>query len=77
MEGQGSPAAQVRALPPCRIISARQFGTTADGDRIINSYGPDLRFIGTEPQNPPFVMSVQPVGVPHEPALSLNDTGDY
>ncbi len=75
MEGQGSPAAQVRALPPCRIISARQFGTTADGDRIITSYGPDLTFIGTEPQNPPFVMSVQPVGVPHEPLLALIDTG--
>ena len=75
MEGQGSPAAQVRAVPPCRIISARQFGTSADGDRIINSYGPDLTFIGTEPQNPPFVMSVQPVGVPHEPLLALIDTG--
>ena len=75
MEGQGSPAAQVRAVPPCRIISARQFGTTADGDRIITSYGPDLKFLGIEPQNPPFVMSAQPVGVPHEPLLALVDTG--
>ena len=75
MEGQGSPAAQVRAVPPCKIISARQFGTTADGDRIINSYGPNLKFLGTEPQNPPFVMSVQPVGVPHKPLLALVDTG--
>ena len=32
LEGQGSPIAQVRAVPPCRIISARQFGTTSDGD---------------------------------------------
>ena len=75
LEGKGSPAAQVRAVPPCRIISARQFGTTSDGDRIIISYGPDLKFLGTEPQNPPFVMSVQPVGVPHEPLLALVDTG--
>ena len=75
MEGQGTPAAQVRAVPPCKIISARQFGTTADGDRIIVSYGPDLKFLGTEPQNPPFVMSFQPVAVPHEPLLALVDTG--
>ena len=34
--GQG-PVAQVRAVPP--IISTRQFGTTADGDRIIISAG--------------------------------------
>ena len=75
LEGKGSPAAQVRAVPPCRIISARQFGTTPDGDRIIISYGPDLKFLGIEPQNPPFVMSVQPVGLPHEPLLALVDTG--
>ena len=75
LEGKGSPAAQVRAVPPCRIISARQFGTTPDGDRIIISYGPDLKFLGIEAQNPPFVMSVQPVGLPHEPLLALVDTG--
>ena len=75
LEGQGSPVAQVRAVPPCRIISARQFVTTSDGDRVIISYGPDLKFLVTEPQNPPFVMSVQPVGVPHEPLLALVDTG--
>ena len=74
-ERKGSPAAQIRAVPPCRIISARQFGTTPDGDRIIISYGPDLKFLGTEAQNPPFVMSVQPVGLPHEPLLALVDTG--
>ena len=75
LEVRGSPAAQVRAVPPCRIISARQFGTTPDGDRTIISYGPDLKFLGTEAQNPPFVMSVQPVGLPHEPLLALVDTG--
>ena len=74
-ERKGAPAAQIRAVPPCRIISARQFGTTPDGDRIIISYGPDLKFLGTEAQNPPFVMSVQPVGLPHEPLLALVDTG--
>ena len=73
--GQDSPVAQVRAVPPCRIISARQFGITADGDQIITSYGPDLKFLSIEPQNPPFVMSVQPVGVPHKPLLALVDTG--
>ena len=72
---QDSPIAQVRAVPPCRIISARQFGITADGDQIITSYGPDLEFLGIEPQDPPFVMSVPPVGVPHEPLLALVDTG--
>ena len=72
MEGQDSPAAQVRAVPPCRIISARQFGTSADGDRIITSYGPDLKFLGIEPQNPPFVMSAQPVGVPREPFARIS-----
>ena len=75
LEEHGSPIAQVRAVPPCRIISARQFGTTADGDRIINSYGPNLKFLGTEPQNPPFEMSVQPAGVTHDPLLALVDTG--
>ena len=75
LEGKGSSAAQVRAVPPCRIISARQFGTTPDGDRIIISYGPYRKFLGTEAQNPPFVMSVQPVGLPHEPLLALVDTG--
>ena len=49
-ERKGSPAAQIRAVPPCRIISARQFGTTPDGDGIIISYGPDLKFLGTEAQ---------------------------
>ena len=73
--GQDSLVAQVRAVPPCKIISARQFGTTADGDRIITSYGPDLKFLGIEPQNPPFMMSTQPVGVPQKPLLALVDTG--
>ena len=47
MEGQETPAAQVCAVPPCRIIPARQFETNADGDRIRVSYGPDLKFLGT------------------------------
>ena len=74
-EGQDSPVAQVRAVPPCRIISARQFGTTAEGDQIIISFGRDLKFLGTEPQNPPFVMPAQPLQAPHEPLLALVDTG--
>ena len=74
-EGQDFPVTQVRAVPPCKIISARQFGRTADGDEIIISYGTDLKVRSTEPQNPPFVMSGQPMQAPSEPLLALVDTG--
>ena len=37
------PVTQIRALPPCKIISARQFGITDDGDMVIISFGPDLK----------------------------------
>lgn len=74
-EGQGPPIAQIRAVPPCKIISARQLETTADGDKIIISFGPNLKILGTEPQNPPFVMTVPPLRTPREPLLALVDTG--
>jgi hypothetical protein len=74
-EGQDFPVTQVRAVPPCKIISARQFGRSADGDEIIISYGTDLKVRSTEPQNPPFVMSGQPMQAPSEPLLALVDTG--
>ena len=74
-EGQDFPTTQVRAVPPCKIISARQFGRTADGDKIIISYGTDLKVRSTEPQNPPFMMAGQPVQAPSEPLLALVDTG--
>ena len=74
-EGQDFPVTQVRSVPPCKIISARQFGRTADGDEIIISYGTDLKVRSTEPQNPPFVMSGQPMQAPSEPLLALVDTG--
>ena len=74
-EGQDFPTTQVRAVPPCKIISARQFGRTADGDEIIISYGTDLKVRSTEPQNPPFMMAGQPVQAPSEPLLALVDTG--
>ena len=74
-EEQDFPATQVRAVPPCKIISARQFGRTADGDKIIISYGTDLKVRSTEPQNPPFLMAGQPMQAPSEPLLALVDTG--
>ena len=74
-EGQDFPTTQVRAVPPCKIISARQFGRTADGDKIIISYGTDLKVRSTEPQNPPFLMAGQPMQAPSEPLLALVDTG--
>ena len=74
-EGQDFPTTQVRAVPPCKIISARQFGRTADGDDIIISYGTDLKVRSTEPQNPPFMMAGQPMQAPSEPLLALVDTG--
>lgn len=74
-EGQDFPTTQVRAVPPCKIISARQFGRTADGDEIIISYGTDLKVRSTEPQNPPFMMAGQPMQAPSEPLLALVDTG--
>ena len=74
-EGQDFPTTQVRAVPPCKIISARQFGRTADGDEIIISYGTDLKVRSTEPQNPPFMMVGQPMQAPSEPLLALVDTG--
>ena len=74
-EGQDFPTTQVRAVPPCKIISARQFGRTADGDEIIISYGTDLKVHSTEPQNPPFMMAGQPMQAPSEPLLALVDTG--
>ena len=74
-EGKGFPTTQVRAVPPCKIISARQFGRTADGDEIIISYGTDLKVRSTEPQNPPFMMAGQPMQAPSEPLLALVDTG--
>ena len=74
-EGQDFPTTQVRAVPPCKIISARQFGRTADGDEIIISYGTDLKVRSTEPQNPPFMMASQPMQSPSEPLLALVDTG--
>ena len=74
-EGQDFPTTQVRAVPPCKIISARQFGRTADGDEIIISYGTDLKVRSTEPQNPPFMMASQPMQAPSEPLLALVDTG--
>lgn len=74
-EGQDFPTTQVRAVPPCKIISARQFGRTADGDEIIISYGTDLKVRSTEPQNPPFLMAGQPMQAPSEPLLALVDTG--
>ena len=74
-EGQDSPTTQVRAVPPCKIISARQFGKTADGDEIIISYGTDLKVRSTEPQNPPFMMAGQPMQASSEPLLALVDTG--
>ena len=74
-EGQDFPTTQVRAVPPCKIISARQFGRTADGDEIIISYGTDLKVRSTEPQNPPFMMAGQPMQASSEPLLALVDTG--
>ena len=74
-EERDLPVTQVRALPPCKIISARQFGISDDGDLVIISFGPGLKSSKIEPQNPPFVMTTQTVRATSKPLLALVDTG--
>ena len=57
LDHSGSKITEARATPPCNFISIRSLVKTADGDPAIASFGPNLKKLGYEPQNPPFVLS--------------------
>ena len=48
---------------------------TADGDPAIASFGPNLKKLGYEPQNPPLVLSESILHRSSKPLLALVDTG--
>jgi hypothetical protein len=48
---------------------------TADGDPAIASFGPNLKKLGYEPQNPPLVLSESIRHRSSKPLLALVDTG--
>ena len=56
LDRSGSAITEARATPPCNFISIRSFVKTADGDPAIVSFGPNLKKLGYEPQNPPSII---------------------
>ena len=64
-----------RATPPCNFISVRSLVETTDGDPVIASFGPNLKKLGYEPQNPPLVLSESITHRSSKPLLALVDTG--
>ncbi len=75
LDHNGSTITEARATPPCNFISIRSFVKTADGDPVIASFGPNLKKLGYEPQNPPFVLSENVTHRSSTPLLALVDTG--
>ena len=75
LDHNGSTITEARATPPCNFISIRSFVKTADGDPVIASFGPNLKKLGYEPQNPPFVLSESVTHRSSTPLLALVDTG--
>ena len=57
LDPDGSAITEARATPPCHFISIRSLVKTADGDPAIVSFGPNLKKLGYETQNPPLVLS--------------------
>ncbi len=57
LDRNGLKTTEARVTPPCNFISIRSLVKTADGDPAIASFGPNLKLLGYEPQNPPFVLS--------------------
>ena len=75
LDHNGSTITEARATPPCNFISIRSLVKTANGDPAIASFGPNLKKIGYEPQNPPFVLSENVTHRSSTPLLALVDTG--
>ena len=75
LDHNGSAITEARATPPCNFISIRSLVKTADGDPAIASFGPNLKKLGYEPQNPPFVLSENVTHRSSTPLLALVDTG--
>ncbi len=75
LDHNGSTITEARATPPCNFISIRSFVRTADGDPVIASFGPNLKKLGYEPQNPPFVLLESVTHRSSTPLLALVDTG--
>ena len=75
LDHNGSTITEARATPPCNFISIRSLVKTADGDPVIASFGPNLKKLGYEPQNPPFALSESVTHRSSTPLLALVDTG--
>ena len=75
LDNDGLKITEARATPPCNFISIRRLVKTADGDPAIESFGPNLKKLGYEPQNPPLVLSEDIRHRSSKPLLALVDTG--
>ena len=75
LDHNGSTITEARATPPCNFISIRSLVKTADGDPAIASFGPKLKKLGYEPQNPPFILLENVTHRSSTPLLALVDTG--
>ena len=75
LDRSGLIITEARATPPCNFISIRSLVKTADGDPAIVSFGPNLKKLGFEPQNPPLVLSESIHHRSSKPLLALVDTG--
>ena len=75
LDHNGSTITEARATPPCNFISIRSLVKTADGDPAIASFGPNLKKLSYEPQNPPLVLSESILHRSSKPLLALVDTG--
>ena len=75
LDPSGLTITEARATPPCNFISIRSLVKTADGDPAIASFGPNLKTLGYEPQNPPLVLSESILHRSSKPLLALVDTG--
>ena len=75
LDRNGLTLTVARATPPCNFISVRSLVETIDGDPVIASFGPNLKKLGYEPQNPPLVLSESIIHRSSKPLLALVDTG--
>ena len=75
LDHNGSTITEARAIPPCNFISIRSLVKTADGDPAIASFGPNLKKLSYEPQNPPLDLSESILHRSSKPLLALVDTG--
>ena len=75
LDPNGLTLTQARVTPPCNFVSVRSLVKTADGDPVIASFGPKLKKLSYEPQNPPLVLSESITHRSSTPLLALVDTG--